>query len=303
MKTRLPSSCGRPRLWLFLCLLLHSTTSLLRAEQFGIFTYTVTPENTITITGVPTDTTGAITVPDTIDGRAVTAIGDSACSGFFPRYGLTSITLPDSITSIGKGAFANCEGLTSIILPDSLASIGQWSFTGCSSLSRLTFLGNAPASNYLDSSQYPMPASFTIYWLGGYGFTSPTWRGYPSVMINQFAYPAGEWLLKNNLPYDTSLQQDPDGDGVSYLMAYALNLDPRLNLRASLPAPVLDPSRLSMTFPAATAGITYRVETSSDLENWTTEGVTLSAPGPDQRRTASVPHTGTGQFLRLKVTQ
>ena len=49
-------------------------------------------------------------------------------------------------------------------------------------------------------------------------------------MINEAVYPAASWLLKINLPYDTSLQQDLDGDGVSLLLAYALNLDPRLNL-------------------------------------------------------------------------
>ena len=84
-------------------------------------------------------------------------------------------------------------------------------------------------------------------------------------------------------------------------MAYALNLDPRINLSSSLPAPVLHPDRLSLTFHAATAGITYEVETSTGLDQWTTEGVTLSAIGADQRRTASVPRSGPGRFLRLKV--
>ena len=99
------------------------------------------------------------------------------------------------------------------------------------------------------------PSTYTTYWLSSKtGFTAPIWQGYPAVRIDEATYPAASWLLENNLPYDTDLHQDPDGDGVSHLMAYALNLDPRLNLSASLPAPVLHPDRLSLTFHAATAG-------------------------------------------------
>ncbi len=85
-------------------------------------------------------------------------------------------------------------------------------------------------------------------------------------------------------------------------MAYALNLDPRSNLSSSLPTPVLHPDRLSLSFHTAAAGIAYEVETSTGLDQWTTEGVTLSPVGADQHRTASVARSGPGRFLRLKVT-
>ena len=42
---------------------------------------------------------------------------------------LTSITLPDSLTSIGYAAFSGCRSLTSIILPDNLSSIGSGAFS------------------------------------------------------------------------------------------------------------------------------------------------------------------------------
>ena len=54
-------------------------------------------------------------------------------------------------------------------------------------------------------------------------------------------------------------------------------------------------------FHATTPGLAYRAETSTDLTHWTTAGVTQSAPGPDGRRTASVPLDALSRFLRLTV--
>ena len=52
------------------------------------------------------------------------------------RYcsGLTRITIPDSVTSIGEHAFYDCDSLTSITIPNSVTSIERWAFKGCSGL-------------------------------------------------------------------------------------------------------------------------------------------------------------------------
>ena len=70
------------------------------------------------------------TIPD-----SVTSIGYGA---FYGCTGLTSITIPDSVTSIGSNAFEYCTGLTSITIPDSVTSIEQRAFWGCSGLTSIT---------------------------------------------------------------------------------------------------------------------------------------------------------------------
>lgn len=71
----------------------------------------------------------------TIIPNSVTSIGDGA---FYGCSVLTSITIPNSVTSIGEGAFDSCSGLTSIIIPNNVTSIGEYAFSRCSSLTSIT---------------------------------------------------------------------------------------------------------------------------------------------------------------------
>ena len=68
----------------------------------------------------------SITIPNT-----VTSIGERA---FYGCSSLPSITIPNTITSIGLSAFENCWGLANIDIPNSVTSIGAWVFKGCAGL-------------------------------------------------------------------------------------------------------------------------------------------------------------------------
>ena len=79
----------------------------------------------------------SVTIPENI-----TSIGRCAFSGCEE---LTSITIPNSVTSIGSAAFEHCSGLTSIVIPDSVTSIDHWTFQYCTGLTSAT-IGNGVKS-------------------------------------------------------------------------------------------------------------------------------------------------------------
>ena len=109
------------------------------AATYGKLTYEVKNDDTIKITDCDTNASGALTIPDTIDGKKVTSIGQET---FFKCSSLTSITIPDSVTSIGEWAFLGCSSLTSITIPNSVTSIGDRALYGCSSLSSINVSDN-----------------------------------------------------------------------------------------------------------------------------------------------------------------
>jgi hypothetical protein len=77
---------------------------------------------------------GAVTIPNTIIGLAVTRIGNEA---FRACTSLTNISIPDSVTSIGSEAFRDCPGLTGITIPRSVMSIGGKVFSFCTNQSTI----------------------------------------------------------------------------------------------------------------------------------------------------------------------
>lgn len=70
-------------------------------------------------------TVSSITIPN-----SVITIGHDV----FKETAISSITIPDSVTSIGAYAFTTCTRLTSVSIPDSTTSIGNYCFYKCSGL-------------------------------------------------------------------------------------------------------------------------------------------------------------------------
>jgi hypothetical protein len=88
-------------------------------------------KNLDTLIQCPGKKTGALTIPN-----SVTSIGIGAFSGC---TGLTgALTIPNSVTSIGIEAFSGCTGLTgALTIPNSVTSIGGRAFYGCSGLTSI----------------------------------------------------------------------------------------------------------------------------------------------------------------------
>ena len=97
---------------------------------------------------------------------------------------------------------------------------------------------------------------------------------------------------------------DPDGDGASNFLEYALGSDPRSSSAPAFDAR-LTPSSLVLDYPAPHPELRYVAEKSTDLVTWTADGVAdspASGENPGDRRSASVARGENERvFLRLRV--
>ncbi|MGA0900321.1 MAG: leucine-rich repeat domain-containing protein [Luteolibacter sp.] len=210
---------------------------------------------------------------------------------------LSEILLPDTVTTIGSSWIIGCSSLSTLTLPESVASIGMNFVYGCPQLDNVIFLGDAPR---MSGSQRDSSAVFYVF-SDRLRFTLPTWNGFTVIEMG-ITDPIKPWLVKNDYNFDTDINTDSDGDGVSLLEAYALDLNPR-NARAEMPVVELSASTMDYEFYSSAEGISYTIETSNDLSTWVTTGITLSPIGADGKRTASVPLDVDRRFIRLRVEQ
>ena len=88
------------------------------------YTYVTLEDGTIEIRSY-TGHRRYITIPDKIDGKVVSSIGDFAFDG---QTRLRQINLPSGLNNIGNYSFRNCNNLTEIILPDGVKNIGEYAF-------------------------------------------------------------------------------------------------------------------------------------------------------------------------------
>lgn len=110
----------------------------------------------------------SVTIPS-----SVTTIGMEAFQGC---SGLTGVTIPSSVTTIGQQAFCLCYGLTSLVIPSSVTSIGQNAISDCSSLTSIAIpLGVATIGDFAfdsDTGLTSVTFSSSVTTIGSYAFQS-----------------------------------------------------------------------------------------------------------------------------------
>ena len=78
-----------------------------------------------------------ITIPNTVEGYAVTSIGPHAFDS-----SITSVTIPTTVTTIGNRAFSGCSSLAEVVIPDNVTSIEEYAFSSCRSLTDVSIPDN-----------------------------------------------------------------------------------------------------------------------------------------------------------------
>ena len=100
-------------------------------ESAGIY-YNITGDNTVEVTRSYNNTySGSVSIPETVTNNgteySVTKIGEFAFQG----SAVTSVSMPEGITSIDYNAFKGCQNLESVTLPESLTTLGSYAFYSC----------------------------------------------------------------------------------------------------------------------------------------------------------------------------
>ena len=126
------------------------------------FTTSIT-SGAVTITGY-IGTSPIVSIPSTIGGLPVTAIGQRA---FLNKSDVTSVMIPEGVTDIGYSAFSKCTALNSVSLPSSLSTIDIAAFGSCTSLTNimlpanLTSLGGSTFSGCARLTSIVIPSGIT----------------------------------------------------------------------------------------------------------------------------------------------
>jgi hypothetical protein len=171
-----------------LTLFLLSAAVQAQTYTSGEWSY-ILQDGAATITGY-SGSGGAVTIPNLVNGVAVKKVGGNwppifgsgntsvtsvtipnsvtsiGAQAFYNCTSLTSITIGSGVTSIGDYAFSNCYSLTSITIPNSVTSIGISAFAGCTSLTSITIgSGVTSIGDYAFSSCYSLASVTAPFWL------------------------------------------------------------------------------------------------------------------------------------------
>ena len=128
----------------------------------GDFWYAPLGDNTAAIGAVTSDLSGAVVIPETIDGYIVTEIANDGFSG----AKITDITIPNTVTRLGEYSFSYCPNLKTVNIPNSVTTIDFCAFANCPKLTYMfvpgsvTYIGEAAIGhkdNYVDNDGVMLP--------------------------------------------------------------------------------------------------------------------------------------------------
>lgn len=137
-------------------------------EWAGIY-YNITGNNTVEVTrsdNYNNTYSGSVSIPETFTANGeyfVTKIGENAFAG----SAVTSVSMPEGITSIGQYAFSGCQNLESVTLPETLTTLGSDAFSGCQNLESvalpesLTTLGGSAFKSCSSLKAVKIPSKVT----------------------------------------------------------------------------------------------------------------------------------------------
>ena len=117
-----------------------------------------------------------VTVPDTLGGKTVVAVGVNA---FEENAAIVTVTLPDSVKLIDEAAFMNCSSLKTIHV-GAVKTVAYSAFHGCTALAAVTYSGSEASWNAVSVAAYNEPLlAAEITYTGGTGFVDllPAYRG------------------------------------------------------------------------------------------------------------------------------
>ena len=180
------------------------------------YAYTVNADGNATITDflgpVASTSTGSydITIPEKLDDHPVTGLGESSFSGTYspdhPKNNtllsfcnqIQSVTIPESVTSIGKSAFEDCSKLDSLIINGVATSmIGAYAFASCTSLTSRSLVGSFQTigdSAFVNCGMTSLTTDATITSIEKYAFSS---RFLTSLSLTGNVQEIGDYAFAN----------------------------------------------------------------------------------------------------------